>query len=114
MHTVLNVQLGMGIVDTRDACRLRLPYLTVADSRLPGAPTPAGEYDASVVRGILFGGDVWGYTAGLCSLLTNIVATALIAYRTWCAHDPLWTTSRMDSRFEQHFTGRTVASLCHT
>ncbi|TFK82048.1 hypothetical protein K466DRAFT_438072, partial [Polyporus arcularius HHB13444] len=31
----------------------------------------------------IFGGSVYGIAAGLFSLLTNVAATALIAYRAW-------------------------------
>ncbi len=111
---VLNVLSGMGIVDTRDACTRPGLSLLSPSGLLPGAPIPASDLDAFAIRGILFGGDVWGYAAGLSSLLTNIVATTLIAYRAWCAHDPLCTRVALELTVRTIFTGRTVASLCHT
>ncbi len=33
--------------------------------------------------GSLFGADGWGIAAAMLSLLTNMVATLLIAYRAW-------------------------------
>lgn len=34
--------------------------------------------------GSLFGADGWGIAAAMLSLVTNMVATLLIAYRAWC------------------------------
>ncbi len=40
----------------------------------------------TLVYRTIFGGSVYGIAAGLFSLLTNVAATALIAYRAWCVH----------------------------
>ncbi|KAI0690138.1 hypothetical protein C8T65DRAFT_102083 [Cerioporus squamosus] len=64
-----------GIVDTKDAC---MPEAALFSITSPFAP------DSEVLTiGSLFGADGWGIAAAMLSLLTNMAATILIAYRAW-------------------------------
>ncbi|KAI0707437.1 hypothetical protein C8T65DRAFT_740370 [Cerioporus squamosus] len=68
-----------GIMNTRDACSVHAQVLHSGSEKfITTQPEIVG-----ATSGIIFSGDVWGMAAGLCSLLTNTVATALIAYRAW-------------------------------
>ncbi|RPD54194.1 hypothetical protein L226DRAFT_572094 [Lentinus tigrinus ALCF2SS1-7] len=70
----------MGIMDTRDACTVVPVGISVA------MPTSAIMWLLVATRatyGTMFSGNAWGIAAALSSLLTNVVATTLIAYRAW-------------------------------
>ncbi|TFK83151.1 hypothetical protein K466DRAFT_666045 [Polyporus arcularius HHB13444] len=65
-----------GIIDTKDAC---MPEAALFSITSPFAPDTS---EVSTI-GSLFGADGWGIAAAMLSLLTNMVATLLIAYRAW-------------------------------
>ncbi|RPD71239.1 hypothetical protein L226DRAFT_204913 [Lentinus tigrinus ALCF2SS1-7] len=73
--TLILATMVTGIVDTKDAC---MPEATLFSITSPFAP---GSEVLSI--GSLFGADGWGIAAAILSLLTNMVATILIAYRAW-------------------------------
>ncbi|KAI0706657.1 hypothetical protein C8Q76DRAFT_801054 [Earliella scabrosa] len=65
----------MATIDTRDVC-----------SSAPGQFDPSSPYETSrisIYKGTFFAGDRWGMAATVLSLVTNCVATLLIAYRAW-------------------------------
>ena len=64
-----------GIVDTKDACMPEASLFSITSPFAPGSET--------LNIGSLFGGDPWGIAAAMLSVLTNIAATILIAYRAW-------------------------------
>ncbi|RPD55644.1 hypothetical protein L226DRAFT_573037 [Lentinus tigrinus ALCF2SS1-7] len=57
----------------------------------------------------LLSGDVWGIVTSCVSLLTNVIATALIAYRTWQHRRDIMTYLKESSPDTQ--VGRTLALL---
>ncbi|KAI0687117.1 hypothetical protein C8T65DRAFT_590628, partial [Cerioporus squamosus] len=59
--------------------------------------------------GTMFSGDAWGIAAALSSLLTNIVATTLIAYRAWYHRRTIMSYFRGSPRHTQ--VERTLALL---
>ncbi|RPD53457.1 hypothetical protein L226DRAFT_151187 [Lentinus tigrinus ALCF2SS1-7] len=74
--TLVIATMLTGILDTKDACTPQATLFTIYSS-----------YAADTVEvlnaGSLFGADKWGIATAILSLLTNMVATALIAYRAW-------------------------------
>ena len=64
-----------GIMDTRDAC---IPEAWLFDITSPFSPGIEALH-----LGSFFVGDPWGVAAVILSVLTNMAATILIAYRAW-------------------------------
>ncbi|KAI0687965.1 hypothetical protein C8T65DRAFT_127594 [Cerioporus squamosus] len=86
---------AMGIMDTRDACNTGV------------APTVVGY--ARAISGAMFSDNLWGIVTALSSLVTNIVATTLIAYRAWEHRRIIMSYLRGSSRRTQ--VERTLALL---
>ncbi len=47
---------------------------------------PSNGLNTPLPLGALYTGDKWGLAASIISLLTNVTATGLIAYKAWCVH----------------------------
>ena len=63
------------VMDTKSVCSLTpLPF---------DLSSPYETARISIYKGTLFAGDPWGMAATVLSLVTNCVATVLIAYRAW-------------------------------
>lgn len=58
---------------------------TVSACVLDTSHYPGGIASIGVVLpgGTIFSGDGWGIFGTMCELLTNVVATSMIAYRAW-------------------------------
>ena len=68
-----------GAVDTWKVCENGNPGAIYVDS-----DGEANETLSALAGGTLFSGDLAGSFAVLFSLFTNVIATLLIAYRSWC------------------------------
>ncbi|RDX42094.1 hypothetical protein OH76DRAFT_1488944 [Lentinus brumalis] len=68
-----------GAIDTSDACRAQQWIHMFNWVGGEGPVIANGGYR----KGTMFTADLWGIIFGLFSLLTNVVATTLIAYRVW-------------------------------
>ena len=65
--------------------------------------------------GTLYSGDLWGTSAVLCSLVTNIIATGLIAYRAWYVLSSLSIQMpQAETENSSVMTGSIAEPLCPT
>ncbi|KAI0687967.1 hypothetical protein C8T65DRAFT_746850 [Cerioporus squamosus] len=93
-----------GAVDTTDTCRTQ-----AAAAAGDTIPAPILGFGSVATRGTMFSGDAWGIAAAISSLLTNVVATTLIAYRAWEHRRTIMSYLRGSSRRTQ--VERTLALL---
>ena len=65
----------MTVMDTKDVCSSAPAQFDLS--------SPFETARISISKGTLFAGDRWGMATTVLSLVTNCVATLLIAYRAW-------------------------------
>ncbi len=89
-----------------DACNL-LQGWVYWESMTNSGPSPAS---IGFKQGTLLDEDFWGILAAVFSLLTNVVATTLIAYRVWYVLKFPWSVSLTHSELRHHPAQATPSS----